>query len=352
MLSVGTITVSAAQGPYIGLNIGYYGFDSGTSDRGPGGQLLPTDKNEDSNTKDGVLYGLHLGYQFNNFFALEASYSDVNSETSEIGTDIDGNFRAKGSDIDVKMYRLDALFSQPITKNLSPYLVMGYAHLNLDPEFTKEQRNMFNIGGGIKYSFTKAIALRGDVRGFFDDHYSDYNVNLGLFYLFDITPPPPVKAPEIDFCALDDDNDGVNNCNDSCQDTVAGSNVDDAGCLVQEVVKSLKPFSIKLQINFASDKSFIRPNYFSEIKRVVNAISEHPNLMIEIAGYTDSRGNEEYNQQLSQRRADAVRSVLIAEFGIDENRITAFGYGETQPIADNSTAEGRAENRRVIANFK
>jgi len=355
MLLLGTTAIPAAQGPYIGLNIGYYGFDAGTSDTGPGGQLLPTDKNLDSNAKDSAFYGLHLGYQFNNFFALEANYSVIDSETKKIGTDIDGNLKAKGSAIDVTMYRFDALFSMPVSKKLSPYFVMGYAHVGLDPKFTKEQRNMFNVGGGLKYSFTKAIALRADLRGFFDDNYSDYAANLGLFYLFDITPPPPTKAPEIDECALDDDNDGVNNCDDDCPDTVAGSKVDETGCLVEEPVepiKTPKPFSIRLEVKFDNDKSVIKPKYFSEIERVVDAISEHPELMIEIAGHTDSNASEEYNQGLSERRAYAVREVLITEFGIDENRITAVGYGESQPIADNSTAEGRAENRRVIANFK
>ena len=355
MLLLGTTAVPAAQGPYIGLNFGYYGFDAGTSDTGPGGQILPTDKNLDSNAKDAALYGLHLGYQFNNFFALEANYSVINSETREIGTDIKGNLKAKGDDIDVTMYRLDALFSQPVSQNLSPYFVIGYAHLGLDPKFTKQQRNMLNVGGGLKYSFTNALALRADLRGFFNDDYSDYAANLGLFYLFDITPAPRAKAPLIDECALDDDNDGVNNCDDDCPDTVAGSQVDETGCLVEEPVeptKTPKPFSIRLEIKFDNDKSVIKPKYFSEIQRVVDAISGHPELMIEIAGHTDSNASEEYNQKLSERRANAVREVLITEFGIDESRITAVGYGESQPIADNSTAEGRAENRRVVANFK
>jgi OOP family OmpA-OmpF porin len=68
---------------------------------------------------------------------------------------------------------------------------------------------------------------------------------------------------------------------------------------------------------------------------------------IEIAGHTDSVGNDGYNMKLSQRRADSVRDYLIQQ-GVDGARLTARGYGETQPLADNATADGRARNRRVV----
>jgi len=74
---------------------------------------------------------------------------------------------------------------------------------------------------------------------------------------------------------------------------------------------------------------------------------KYPKLRIEVQGHTDSTGSERYNLQLSQRRAEAVREYLIAQ-GVAPGQVEARGYGEMQPIADNSTAEGRARNRRVV----
>jgi len=357
MLLAGTAVVPAAQGPYIGPTVGYYGFDS---DRNNGTESTTnrdgTPKNsgdfgtpnEDDNTDDGVFYGLSLGYQFNDHFALEFNYSRMPSEAKVKGADVDGKMQIKGSDVDVDMYRLDALFSMPLSKSLSPYFVMGYTNLQFDPDFTNNKHNMVDLGAGAKYSFTKAISLRGDVRGYFEDGFSDYGVNVGLFYLMDTTPPAPVKAPEVDQCALDDDNDGIGNCDDSCPGTVE-SNVDTSGCAIVEAVKAI---SFQLEIKFASGKAFVRPDYLSELQRVADALSQNPNATVEIAGYTDSRGRASSNQRLSQRRADAVRDALIAEFGADGSRVTATGYGEDNPIADNSTSDGRAENRRVVANIQ
>lgn len=75
-------------------------------------------------------------------------------------------------------------------------------------------------------------------------------------------------------------------------------------------------------------------------------VKHHPNATFEVAGHTDSMGSDAYNQRLSQRRSGSVRAYLV-EQGVDANRMTAIGYGENQPVADNATAEGRAQNRRV-----
>jgi OmpA-OmpF porin, OOP family len=75
-------------------------------------------------------------------------------------------------------------------------------------------------------------------------------------------------------------------------------------------------------------------------------VEHHPNAMFEVAGHTDSMGSDEYNLGLSQRRVDSVRTYLVQK-GVDSSRMSARGYGESQPVADNGTAEGRAQNRRV-----
>ena len=88
------------------------------------------------------------------------------------------------------------------------------------------------------------------------------------------------------------------------------------------------------------------------MQEVATFIKEYPLTNVTIEGHTDSMGSAEYNQKLSQRRAQKVADVLVNEYGVDPNRISVAGFGEEQPIADNSTAEGRQTNRRVSAVFE
>lgn len=96
---------------------------------------------------------------------------------------------------------------------------------------------------------------------------------------------------------------------------------------------------------FATGKSELMPTARKRLDDVVNALKEDPRS-ITIVGHTDSVGSDDKNMSLSQRRADAVRTYLTTH-GLPENRVTAEGMGETQPIADNKSADGRANNRRV-----
>ncbi|WP_317705469.1 OmpA family protein [Methylomarinovum caldicuralii] len=99
-------------------------------------------------------------------------------------------------------------------------------------------------------------------------------------------------------------------------------------------------------ITFATNSSEIAPQFYSTLNAIALVLREYPETLIEITGHTDSTGSEEYNLQLSQRRAQAVAQYLIAQ-GVAPNRIIARGMGESMPIADNSTPQGRAMNRRV-----
>ena len=106
---------------------------------------------------------------------------------------------------------------------------------------------------------------------------------------------------------------------------------------------------VKLEIYFDTDSAVVKPEYYPEIEKIANFLKEHPDMKIEIQGHTDSVGPADYNLKLSQRRAEAVKKILVEKFGISPDRIIAKGYGETKPIAPNDTEEGRAKNRRVIA---
>jgi len=103
---------------------------------------------------------------------------------------------------------------------------------------------------------------------------------------------------------------------------------------------------VALQINFDSGKATIKDDSKPIIAEMVKLLKDSPELIVEIQGHTDNTGDPAADQVLSEQRATAVKSALTAE-GIAANRLTAKGYGLTKPIADNSTPEGRAKNRRV-----
>ena len=121
------------------------------------------------------------------------------------------------------------------------------------------------------------------------------------------------------------------------------------GCCCKQVASA--PDAIELRVEFDTNKSFVKPAYHERIKEVADYMKRHSEVDAVIEGHTDSRGSDAYNQSLSQRRADSVRQYLIDKLGVSASRLTAKGYGESKPLADNNTAEGRQRNRRVIAVF-
>lgn len=101
-------------------------------------------------------------------------------------------------------------------------------------------------------------------------------------------------------------------------------------------------------LNFASGKSTIEPQYFSLLTKVQDAINTFPGSKLVIEGHTDSYGSDETNLRLSEERANSVRQYLLANLrNIDPSQIEAVGFGESRPIANNETAEGRTKNRRI-----
>lgn len=149
--------------------------------------------------------------------------------------------------------------------------------------------------------------------------------------------PEPVVEPEP--LALDGDNDGVLDAVDACPNSAAGITVDETGCRLQEVI-------VLREVVFATNSANLIGESEKNLSRVAATIARYPALKIEVAGYSDNRGSSLYNTKLSQRRADAVRGYLIGQ-GVAAGQLSAKGYGQESPIADNKTAEGRALNRRV-----
>ena len=110
--------------------------------------------------------------------------------------------------------------------------------------------------------------------------------------------------------------------------------------------------SIELKVLFDNDKSLVKPNYYPEVKRVADFMARHPEVSATIEGHTDSNASDQYNLALSQRRVDAIKKILINNYGVPAARLKSIGYGESRPIATNATAEGRQQNRRVVAVFQ
>jgi OOP family OmpA-OmpF porin len=110
--------------------------------------------------------------------------------------------------------------------------------------------------------------------------------------------------------------------------------------------------TITLNVEFDTDKAVVKDKYRNEIKKVADFMKTYPNTTAVIEGHTDNVGTAEYNQKLSDARANSVRQYLINNFGIKASRLTAVGYGLTKPIASNNTEEGQQKNRRVQAVIK
>ncbi len=145
-----------------------------------------------------------------------------------------------------------------------------------------------------------------------------------------IPPPPPAPPP------ADSDGDGVLDPSDLCPATPRGDTVDVNGCSCDVTVR----------VNFKSNSTVINEVDAIALNSLADQIRRLPTVTGELGGHTDSQGSDAFNLDLSRRRALAARDY-IASRGIDVSQMAIAGYGESRPIADNSTPEGRAENRRV-----
>lgn len=134
----------------------------------------------------------------------------------------------------------------------------------------------------------------------------------------------------------DADGDGVVDSKDECPDTPHGYKVDPKGC----------PASVTLHLHFAFDSSVIPVSDYPEVEKLAKIMKENPPAKAVIIGHTDSVGTDAYNQALSERRSKALGDKLI-ENSIAADRIETSGKGEKEPVASNTTAQGRAENRRI-----
>lgn len=196
---------------------------------------------------------------------------------------------------------------------------------------------------------TGQLKLRGELRYIYDtfgDDFQDYQASLGieipLFGKPEPAAPPEPQEPEVRVVEAeleDSDGDGIPDQGDKCPGTPRGTRVDGEGCALGDTIDLYG-------VLFAFDSADLHGNARRLLMPVVNIFNRYPDLEVEVAGHTDSVGPDDYNQELSQRRAEAVRQFLI-DHGVPGEQVSAQGYGEGEPVASNHTEEGRQDNRRV-----
>src|SRR6266849_2450159 len=154
------------------------------------------------------------------------------------------------------------------------------------------------------------------------------------------TPVDSVGCP----LAQDSDGDGVPDSIDRCPGTPPGTRVDAFGCPML-FTPERRPLVLR-GVTFETGRSALRPESYTVLDVVAQSLLDNPEIRVEVAGYTDNTGSAAVNTRLSQARAGAVRAYLASR-GVIPARMVSKGYGPTSPLATNTTAAGRAQNRRV-----
>ncbi len=287
---------------------------------------------------------------------------------------------------------------------LTPYLLGGIGYEKVSGEVENFKSHPYlQAGFGLKYPLLKHIFLVSEFKalkilGDGDDNEDNefalmFGVSVPLFVEVEREPKPKIlkrqneiiiENPEPAF--LDSDGDGVEDLLDRCKYTPAGESVDVSGCMNSNAIvlpdevsyigndivttptvfpsfadKKTKITSIdtkpiivnrkNLKVNFESSSATILASSKQKIRDFATYLKNNPNKKVTIEGYTDNSGTRSKNFALSTKRAKAVRQLLIS-YKIKASRIKAIGKGDLNPIADNDTEIGRANNRRIEAVIK
>ncbi|NLY04363.1 MAG: OmpA family protein [Campylobacter sp.] len=303
--------------------------------------------NSDFDIKNEFFFGVRVARNLQDswFDHVEFGYDRVNNA----GWD----HPSLSGSADMDLYHLSLIKNFDMTDDFKFYGLVGAGYMNgSDAWYNKDkgeyedyESGFAQVGLGAKYYVTDNFHLRFEVRDVIAfKHDTTNNLFYSLGFGVDFGKRNPDVLPVAPVVIGDEDGDGVPDNLDRCPGTPAGAVVDEHGC---EKVITLDVNSLQ----FAFDSANIRPESRDTVKQISDFVADKPGYSIKLEGHTDSVGDANYNQKLSEKRAAAVKDVLV-DFGISADRITTEGYGETQPIATNDTKEGRAQNRRVEAKFR
>lgn len=249
----------------------------------------------------------------------------------------------------------------------TPLAKIGAGYETLNNHLSDNRDSVFvNAGVGAKVPLTSNIALKLEAVYMLKDNSNRWDNNLallaGINFAFGgttkteapkqepvVVKEEPAKqqkplkeevvvavAASVAVVDGDDDKDGVLNSVDKCPTTPAGDKVDSNGCSI----------IANLNINFETDSSKVDAASKVNVNKFADFLKTKKEYSVEVVGNADSVGKKAYNQKLSERRASAVKKLIVKK-GVNAKRIKTSGKGEMAPIADNKTAEGRAQNRRV-----
>lgn len=217
------------------------------------------------------------------------------------------------------------------SSNWRPYLLGGFNQYDFDDTSNLilghgDKSDQVMLGLGMGTQFDGALELRADIRGMADLEDidgQDYGFQVSLNKLFGKkSAPAPAPAP-----------------------VAAAPVVAEPEPAPQPEVRTI---TVRLNVEFEFNKDVVLAIYGDQLDAIAAAMKAHEDIDLVLEGHTDSRGSDDYNMSLSDRRAKAVKAKLVSDYGIPAERISAMGYGETQPAASNATDEGRARNRRVV----
>lgn len=278
-----------------------------------------------------LAYGLQLGHRWANGWELRTYYD-------RLRTDVVGESSGSGHS-----YGADGIY------NFRNGIYLG-AGIN-STRFNDEQDRFFRGTLGYTLPFGERWNARAEYAYQTSSDFDDQYLGLSLNYMFGIRSaerteprPEPTQTAPTDR-TRDSDRDGVPDYRDQCPNTPRGHVVDEDGCSVM-VEQNIRH---ELVVNFEFDSAEVRNRFFGDIEELAELMREHDGVTIEIGGHTDLIGPEEYNQNLSERRAQAVKDVLVNRYNIRANRISTRGYGMRRPVVDEVSLEANPRNRRIEA---
>jgi OmpA-OmpF porin, OOP family len=326
-----------------------------------GGYFNDEDRLSDDGT---VLFGMGIGKYISSNAAIDVFVDRTQRGANEAGRLLLGT----DDSMDSTMYGVAVRFFFG-DADWRPYLMGGAGLINHTNGAEEGWDPGFQIGAGIQNSLTDRVAFRGEVGYRYDmdgdsipgeDNYGDWMINLGVTIALggaeevveEVREEVREEVAATPCSSLDDDKDGVNNCDDKCPNTAAGQIVGPDGC-TQDVVIDLRGVEFKFD-RPSTGETDIAPTLkepssegIAILDQAVDVLNRYPQVRVEVAGHTDAIGTDEYNQGLSERRARIVYDYLTAK-GVDAGRLAGpVGYGEARPIDTNDTKEGRQRNRRT-----
>jgi OOP family OmpA-OmpF porin len=282
----------------------------------------------------GTGFGVELGYRFTESVEARLSYSQINRNKNNSSFD--------------KPYVADiAGLYFPTKQNF--YVLGGLGYLDVGQE-----KESVNLGLGYREYFSDKFAVYLEAKGHyeFSGEYEDTSARLGVIYFFggdEKSTPVRKKKPSMTavapIVASDTDNDGITDSNDRCPSTPATDKVDQNGCTIFTEETS----RMSLLVNFDNNKSTVKAQYLSEIKKMSDFLTAYPEVSLVIEGHTSKVGRAAYNKVISQQRADAIVDVLVNQFNIDSDRLSAVGYGEENLLDSGDDKAAHAKNRRIEA---